>query len=150
MRVLLSEGGKLIIGRLIDDHVIFDPAYLSLAGLGLEEAASVLDYLQRLSIAHQSNAIRYRGNPISQISLLGHHVDHFGFEMLAQTGATAQRGHQCNAQCGAKEPAGASSAEEQQSSKHMRGEVSLSALDHRVQRKIQDTVLLMVTTQALQ
>src|ERR1700735_1670589 len=42
---------------------------------------------------------------------------------------TTQRSHQSNAHCGAKEPARASSAEERQSSKHMRGKVSLSSLD---------------------
>ncbi len=129
MRVLLLERGKLVIGRLVDDHMIFDPAHLALAGLGFEEAASVLDYLKRLSICDQSDSIRYSGNPVSQIGLLGHHVDHLRLDVLAQTSATTQRGHQSDAYCGAKEETRASSAEERQSSKHMRGKVSLSALD---------------------
>ncbi len=140
--MLLVERGKLIIGRLVDDHMIFDPAHLALAGLGLEEAASVLDDLERLSIADQSDPIRYSRHPISQIRLLGNHVHHLRLEMLAQTGATTQRSHQSNAECGAEESVRASSAEERQSSKHMRGAVSLSALDHRVRRKIQRTVFL--------
>ena len=78
MRVLLLERGKLIIGRLVDDHMIFDPAHLALAGLGFEEAASMLDYFKRLSVGHQSDAVRYSGNPVSQVGLLRHHVDHLG------------------------------------------------------------------------
>ena len=45
MRVLLPEGGKLVIGGLIYDHMIFDPAYLALRCLGFEEAASVFNDL---------------------------------------------------------------------------------------------------------
>ncbi len=151
MRVLLLEGGKLVIRRLVDDHMIFNPAYLALAGLYFEEAASMLDDLQRLPIVHQGDPIRYSGNPIPQIGLLGYHVDHFWLEVLAQMPATTQRGHQSDAYCGAKEPARANSAEERQNSKHMRGEVSLSALD-RISyrdapssgRKLQGIVLLML------
>ncbi len=97
MRVLLLERGKLVIGRLVDDHMIFDPAHLALAGLGFEEAASVLDYFKRLSIRNQGDAVRYGGNPVSQVGLLRHHVDHLGLGTLAQTGASAQRGHQSDA-----------------------------------------------------
>jgi hypothetical protein len=49
--------------------------------------------------------------------------------MLAQTSATSQCGHQSDAYRGAKEGTRASSADERQGSKHMRGKVSLSALD---------------------
>jgi hypothetical protein len=122
MRVLVPEGSELIIGRLFNDHMFFDPPYLALGGLGLEEAASMFDYFKRFSVAYQSDSIRYSGHPISQISLLGNDVDHFGLEMLAQTGAPAQRGHQSDAYCEAKARARAGSAKEPQCSKHSGGE----------------------------
>ena len=65
MRVLLLKRGKLVIGRLVDDHVVFDPAHLTLAGLGSQEAASVLDYFKRLSVRNQGDSIRYSCNPVS-------------------------------------------------------------------------------------
>jgi hypothetical protein len=89
----------------------------------------VLDDLKRLSIRNQSDAIRYGGNPVPEIGLLGHYVDHLRLGALAQTIATSQRGHQSDAYCGAKKETQASAAEERQSSNHMRGEVSLSPLD---------------------
>ena len=120
MRMLLPEGSKLIIGRLVDDHMFFDPPDLALRGLGFEEAASMFDDFKRFSVADQSDSIRYSGHPISQISLLGHDVDHFGLQMLAQTGAPAQRRHQSDAYCEPKNRAG--SAKAWQSSKHSGGE----------------------------
>ena len=128
--VLLLERGKLIIGRLVDDHMIFDPAHLALAGLGLEEAASMLDDFKRLSIRHQGDAVRYSGNPVPQVGLLRHHVDHLGLGALAQAGASTQRGHHSDADCRAGKETRAGAAEERQSSEHMRGGVSLSALEH--------------------
>ncbi len=129
MRVLLLKRGKLVIGRLVDDHVVLDPAHLALAGLGSQEAASVLDYLKRLSIRNQSDSIRYGSNPVSQIGLLGHYIDHLRLGALAQTIATAQSGDQSDAYYGAKQETRAGAAKERQSSKHMRGRVSLSPLD---------------------
>ena len=49
--------------------------------------------------------------------------------MLAKTIATSQHGRENDAYCGAKEETEAGTAEERQSCKHMRGEVSLSPLD---------------------
>jgi hypothetical protein len=109
--------------------MVFDPAHLTLAGLGSQEAASVLDYLKRLSVRNQSDSIRYSGNPVSQVRLLGHYIDHLRLGALAQTIATAQSGDQNNAYCGAKQETRAGAAKERQSSEHMRGRVSLSPLD---------------------
>ena len=101
--MLLLKRGKLVIGRLVDDHMVLDPAHLALAGLGFQEAASVLDYLKRLSIGNQSDSIRYSSNPVSQIGLLGHYIDHLRLGVFAQTIATGQRGDQSNAYYGAKQ-----------------------------------------------
>ena len=57
MRVLLLKRGKLVIGRLVDDHVVLDPTHLAFAGLGSQETASVLDYLKRLAIRNQGDSI---------------------------------------------------------------------------------------------
>jgi hypothetical protein len=57
MRVLLLQRGKLIKGGPVNDHVVFDPAHLTLAGFGFKEAPSVLDHFERLSIAYQSDSI---------------------------------------------------------------------------------------------
>jgi hypothetical protein len=110
--VLLLQRCKLIKGGLVDDHVFLDPAHLSFAGLGLKEAPSMLNNLQRLSIADQSDSIRYSGNAVAQIGLLRDHVNHLRLEMFAQTGATTQRGKQSDPYQEANKPARAISAEE--------------------------------------
>ena len=85
----------------------------------------MLDNLERLAIAYQSDSIGYSGDAVSQIGLFGYYVDHLRLEVFAQTGATTQRGQQSDAYCEANKPARAISAEERKSSKHKRGEVSL-------------------------
>ena len=129
MRVLLAKCGELVIGCLIDDHMIFDPAHLAFAGLGLEEAPSVLHDFKRLSIGHQGDTVRHRRNPVSQVGLFRYHVDHFRLGMFAQPGTTTQRGHQGDADRGAGKKMQAGATEERQGNRHMRARVSLSALE---------------------
>jgi hypothetical protein len=57
MRMLLLQRGKLIKGGLVNDHVVFDPAHLTLAGFGFEEAPSAFDYLEWLSVADHCDSI---------------------------------------------------------------------------------------------
>jgi hypothetical protein len=92
--------------------MIFDPAHLTLAGLGSQEAASVLDDFKWLSIRNQGDPIRYGRNPVPKVRLLGHHINHFRFGMLAQTIATSQHGRENDAYCGAKEKTETGTAEE--------------------------------------
>jgi hypothetical protein len=77
--------------------MIFDPAHLTLAGFGSQEAASVLDDLKGFSIGNQCDPIRYSRNPVPQVRLLGHHINHFRFGMLAQTIASSQHGREDDA-----------------------------------------------------
>ncbi len=91
------QRGKFIEGRLVDDHVLFDPTHLALAGFRFEKAASAFDDLQPVSIGDQGHSIRHRRHAISQVGLLGDHIDRLRLGVLAQPRAPAQRGDEGNA-----------------------------------------------------
>jgi len=73
----------------------------------------VLDDFQCLSIRNQGDPIRYSRNPVPEVRLLGHHINHFRLGMLAQTIATSQHGRENDAYCGAKEKTEAESLAKQ-------------------------------------
>ncbi len=55
--VLAGKLDKSVIVYIVDDRPLFNPADLVLLGFHLEEAAAVLQHLQRLAVHHFGHAI---------------------------------------------------------------------------------------------
>ncbi len=67
--VLFCELLKFVVQIAVDDRMLFDPADLIFLSLHLEEAAAVLEHLERLPIGHFAHAIGDRGHAVVQVHL---------------------------------------------------------------------------------
>ena len=85
--MLLGELVELGMSLGIDDEALFDPADLLLIGLYLEEAASMLDDLERLPVDYLGHAIGDGGYAVVNVGLLRGDVDGLWLAM-AKTAAS--------------------------------------------------------------
>ena len=88
--VLAAEPIEGVEGLAVDHGPLFNPADLVLFGLHLEEAAAVLEHLERLAVDHLGHAIGDGGYPVMQVHLADRNVDRL-VPLMAEARASADK-----------------------------------------------------------
>ncbi len=92
--VLPGKALKLGVELVVDDGVIFEPAYFALGGTHLDEAFAVLDDFEGLAVGDEADAVGDSGDAVVQISLTRGDVDIL-MQLMMEAGAAGQEDCKC-------------------------------------------------------